>query len=128
MHNTDHTTRFDENNYLFNPNSKCGIYLIHGFSSTTYEVKNLANFLADQGYCVKADNLPGHGTSIADCNSVTYIEWLSFVEQGIAEMYSHCNKVIIIGVSMGAVLALYSGTIFPVDGIIAASAVFKFKD
>ena len=42
MHNTDHTTRFDENNYLFNPNSKCGIYLIHGFSSTTYEVKNLA--------------------------------------------------------------------------------------
>lgn len=29
---------------------------------------------------------------------------------------------------MGAVLALYSGTIFPVDGIIAASAVFKFKN
>ena len=31
--------RFDPNNYEFNKNSKNGIYIIHGFSSTTYEVK-----------------------------------------------------------------------------------------
>ena len=59
---------FNTNNYLFNPNSKLGIYIIHGFSSTTYEVKKLAEYLGQQGYYVQADNLPGHGTSIEDCN------------------------------------------------------------
>ena len=39
------TTRFDSNNYEFNHNSKIGVYLIHGFSSSTYEMKLLAEFL-----------------------------------------------------------------------------------
>ena len=39
------TTQFDTNNYEFNPNSKIGVYLIHGFSSTTYEFKHIAKNL-----------------------------------------------------------------------------------
>jgi len=128
MENKEYSNRFDSNNYFFNKDSRLGIYLIHGFSSTTYEVKKLAEYLAGQGYKVKADNLPGHGTSLSDCNSTKYTEWLLFVEQGIAEMYSTCDKVIVIGVSMGAVLSLHLGSLFPVDGIIAASAIFKFKN
>ena len=38
--------RFDKNNYEFNASSKLGVYIIHGFSSTTYEVKDLAEFLS----------------------------------------------------------------------------------
>ena len=37
---------FDTNNYEFNTNSNTGIYLIHGFSSTTYELKLLAEVLS----------------------------------------------------------------------------------
>ena len=36
------TVRFDSANYEFNKSSKIGIYMIHGFSSTTYEVLKLA--------------------------------------------------------------------------------------
>ena len=128
MNNNEFTDQFDSNNYLFNSDSRLGVYLIHGFSSTTYEVKTLANHLAEQGYRVRADNLPGHGTSIADCNATSHKEWLLFVEQAIAEMYAYCDKVIVIGVSMGAILSLHIGTIFPIDGIIAASPIFKFKN
>ena len=39
--------RFDTNNYEFNKSSEIGIYIIHGFSNTTYEVKELAHFLGD---------------------------------------------------------------------------------
>ena len=127
MNHNEFTDKFDVNNYSFNTNSHLGIYLIHGFSSTTYEVQKIAQHLADQGYQVRADNLPGHGTSIQDCNNTSHTEWLSFVEQGVAEMYSSCDKVIVIGVSMGAVLALHLGTIFPLDGLISASALFKFR-
>ena len=119
---------FDTNNYLFNSESKYGIYLIHGFSSTTYEVKKLALYLSELGYYVKADNLPGHATSIEDCNLSSYNEWLSFVEKQIAEIYTHCEKVIVMGVSMGGVLALHLATIFPLDGVVSAGALLKFKN
>ncbi|RPG03794.1 MAG: alpha/beta fold hydrolase [Pelagibacteraceae bacterium TMED246] len=119
---------FDSNDYHFNLDSKLGIYLIHGFSSSTYEVKKLALHLSEKGYQVRADNLPGHGTTVEDCNSTKYQEWLNSVEKGIAEMYSKCDKVIVIGVSMGGVLSLHLGSLFPLDGIISASALFKFKN
>jgi len=122
------TKNFDTNNYLFNPNSKLGIYLIHGFSSTTYEVKKLAEHLAQQGYYVQADNLPGHSTTIEDCNLTTHDEWLSFVEQKIASMYTKCDKVIVMGVSMGGVLTLHLASIFPLDGAVVAGGLFKFKN
>ena len=37
--------RFDSNNYELNPGKKTGVYLIHGFSSTTYELKLLGELL-----------------------------------------------------------------------------------
>jgi len=128
MKETNISEKFDTNNYHFNPDSKFGIYLIHGFSSSTYEVKKLAKHLSQKGYQVRADNLPGHGTTIEDCNSTKYHEWLNAVEKGVAEMYSGCDKVIVIGVSMGGVLSLHLGSLFPLDGIISASALFKFKN
>ena len=72
------TTKLDSNNYEFNHNSKIGVYLIHGFSSSTYEVKLLAEFLASKQIHVVANNLPGHGTTINDCNRVKYQDWLDF--------------------------------------------------
>ena len=129
MKETNISEKFDTNNYHFNPDSKFGTgYLIHGFSSSTYEVKKLAKHLSQKGYQVRADNLPGHGTTIEDCNSTKYYEWLNAVEKGVAEMYSACDKVIVIGVSMGGVLSLHLGSLFPLDGIISASALFKFKN
>ena len=122
------TKNFSTKNYDFNPKSKKGVMLIHGFASTTYEVSHLAKFLEKHGFRVVLDNLPGHGTTIEDCNSTKYQEWLNSVEKGIAEMYSKCDKVIVIGVSMGGVLSLHLGSLFPLDGIISASALFKFKN
>ena len=68
----DRTNHFDENNYEFNTKSKNGVYLIHGFTNTTYETKKLAKYLADNGYYTVANNLPGHGTTIEECNRVKY--------------------------------------------------------
>ncbi|MFQ6609935.1 MAG: alpha/beta hydrolase, partial [Fidelibacterota bacterium] len=70
-----HTDQFDPDNYHLNPESRHGVYLLHGFTSTTYEVRDLAAYLADNGYRVVANNLPGHGTSAEDCNRVKFNEW-----------------------------------------------------
>ena len=123
----DRTERFDENNYEFNSESENGIYIIHGFTSTTYETKNLAKNLSEKGYHTVAKNLPGHGTTIEECNRVKYYDWLTAVEQDVATLASTCDKVHVIGASMGGVLALHIATMFPVNSLILAAPVFKFK-
>jgi len=86
------TEFFDSNNYEFNKGCKRGVYLIHGFTNTTFEMLELAKFLKDNSIYVKLDNLPGHGTTIDDCNATKYTEWIEHVERGVAE--SQNNKAI----------------------------------
>jgi|ETNmetMinimDraft_35_1059890.scaffolds.fasta_scaffold36041_3 carboxylesterase len=119
---------FDSNNYTFNSESKNGIYIIHGFTNTTYEIKELAYYLSEQGYYIVADNLPGHGTTVDDCNRCKYTDWIDFVEQGFAEMSSKCNNVFVVGISMGSVLALHLSTIFPLNAAVFGATVLQFKD
>ena len=123
----DRTSRFDEKNYVFNQESQNGIYLIHGFTNTTYEVKKIAQYLSEKGYHTVANNLPGHGTTIEECNRVKYHDWLSAIEQDLAELASKCKKIHIIGSSMGGVLGLYLATKFPINSLVVAAPVFKFK-
>ena len=113
----DRTSRFDEKNYVFNKNSENGIYLIHGFTNTTYEVKKMAEYLSKKGYHTIANNLPGHGTTIEECNRVKYQDWLDAIEHDIAELSSKCKKIHIIGSSMGGVLGLHLATKFPINSI-----------
>ena len=122
------TNKFDPNNYQFNKESRDGIYIIHGFTNTTYEVKELAIYLSEQGFYTRADNLPGHGTTPEDCNRCLYQDWIEFVEQGIAEMSSRCDNIYIIGISMGSVLALHTCSNFPLNAAVFASTVLEFKD
>ena len=121
------TTRFDSNNYEFNHNSKIGVYLIHGFSSSTYEMKLLAEFLASKQIHVVANNLPGHGTTVNDCNRVKYQDWLDFSKKELSILASQSDKIYIIGCSMGGAIALYLASIFPVNGVIVGGLVIKFK-
>ena len=119
--------QFDSNDYEFNPDSKIGIYLIHGFTSTTYELKQIAKFLSDKHYHVILNNLPGHGTTLEDCNKIKYKDWLDYSKIEFAKLCSVSDYVFILGCSMGGVLALYLASLFPVTGIIVGGVVLKFK-
>ena len=41
-------------NYILNKESKKGIYIIHGFSSNTYEIRDIAKYLGKHGFFVVA--------------------------------------------------------------------------
>ena len=120
--------RIDPNNYEFNKSSDIGIYIIHGFSNTTYEVKELAEFLGKKGFHTIANNLPGHGTTPEECNRVKYQMWLEHVKQELANLISVSKKTYVVGCSMGADLALYLCSMFPISGCIVGGTVLKFKN
>lgn len=122
------TERFDTNRYEFNRDSQKGCYIIHGFTSTTYETKELAEFLGKNGYHTITENLPGHGTSPEECNRVKFLDWLSFIDRKIAEFSTECDELYVVGMSMGGVLALYASYLFPVKAVVSAAPVFQFVD
>lgn len=98
---------------IFWPGSSTGVLLIHGFTATTAEVRLLANAFRKMGLTVSAPLLPGHGTTPQDLNTCKYTDWLECVEQAYAELEKQCNRVIVGGESMGAVLSLYLGEKHP---------------
>lgn len=83
-----------------------GVLLCHGFTATTAEVRLLANFLLAQGYTVAAPLLPGHGTTPQDCNRFTWQDWLASLDRSYQQLASRCQKVVIGGESLGALLTL----------------------
>ncbi|MCH8328337.1 MAG: alpha/beta fold hydrolase [Candidatus Marinimicrobia bacterium] len=100
-----------------------GVYLIHGFTGSTYEFQGLATYLADAGYRVQARLLAGHGTTVEECNLVSAQDWLTETEFHFTEMLLDCDTVFAVGLSMGAGLALHLGGLFPVAGVVAMSTV-----
>ena len=120
--------RFDTKDYEFNKSSKLGVYIIHGFSSTTYETKQLAEFLGNNGFHAIAKNLPGHGTTPEECNSVKYNHWLYRIKEDIATLSFDSKKIFVIGCSMGGVLALYAASQFPLNACIVGGTVLKFNN
>ena len=104
-----------------------GCFLIHGFSGSTYELQGLAGFLAEHGLRVTARLLAGHGTTIAECNRVRAEDWLRETEFYFTEFFLDCESTFVIGLSMGAGLALHLATLFPVAGVVAMAPALLLK-
>lgn len=100
-----------------------GCYLIHGFTGSPFELQGLADHLANLGYRVHAPLLPGHGTTVEECNMVRAADWIEAVEFQFTELLLECDKAFVIGLSMGASLALHLASLLPVSGVVAMSSI-----
>ncbi|MHC1741052.1 MAG: alpha/beta hydrolase [Anaerolineaceae bacterium] len=85
---------------------RTGILLLHGFTATTVEVRPMANFLHDFGYSVSGPLLPGHGHTPEELNKVSWKDWLKCADDSFLSLQSNCEKVFVLGESMGGLLAL----------------------
>jgi carboxylesterase len=84
-----------------------GVLLLHGFTSTTSTVIELAHLCADAGYTVSAPRLPGHGTSVDDLMNTGWDAWAAAALASYDELAASCERVAIVGLSMGATLAVH---------------------
>lgn len=80
--------------------------LVHGFTATAEEMLPLGHALAAAGHPVIGVQLPGHGTEPRALAEVGASEWLTTVEDAIAALRRDGRRVTVIGMSMGALLAL----------------------
>ncbi len=83
-----------------------GILLIHGFTVTPACFYAYGRTLVQAGYTVSVPLLPGHGTVPAALMDVTCADWLASVQKSYDALKKECQKVFVIGLSLGGALGL----------------------
>ena len=95
------------------PGGEDGIVLLHGFTASPVEVRQLADFLNAHGYTVSGPLLPGHGTHPDDLNRVKFEDWVRFSEAAVEALKTNCRRVFIGGESMGGLVAMRVAELHP---------------
>jgi carboxylesterase len=83
-----------------------GILLIHGLGGSPSECASLARALGDAGHTVCSVHLAGHGQGEAALAASTADDWRESVRAAHAVLSRRCDRVLVAGLSMGAILAL----------------------
>ncbi len=113
--------------YFKGTNGK-GVLLVHGWSSTAYEVRRLGEFLHEKGYTVYGPMLKGHGTKPEDLENVKWEEWLDDLEKAYAEMAKEFDQIYVGGTSIGSCLAmLLAQKKKNIAGLILMATPFKIR-
>lgn len=104
--------------FYFEGSEDTSILLVHGFTASPTEMLPLGKFLNDKGFTVHGVQLAGHGTDYRDMVNCTWYDWYNSVEEGYSHLKDNFNRIIPIGLSMGALLCLnlvqsYPKTQFP---------------
>lgn len=113
---------------FYYPGNRVGCLLIHGFTGTPYEMRELGKRLASNGYTVSGPALAGHATCLADLAPTRWQDWYSSVTDAYIQIRQRCDLVFPIGLSLGAILALHLSASEPVDGVIALSPPFTIRN
>ncbi len=122
------TSRISSEPFRYDGASNSTCYIIHGYTGSTFEMHGLGKFLASNGFTAVGELLPGHGTSVKDCNSKSYRDWIDAVEKGYDQLAREFQEVFVIGFSMGCTLAFHLALTRNVPGlVIMAPAMYKFK-
>jgi len=84
-----------------------GVVLTHGLTDSSYQMRHLASFFQQNGFCVKVVLLPGHGTQPGDLLEVKWQEWAKTVAYGAYQVAEDADEIYLAGCSTGATLSVY---------------------
>jgi len=85
---------------------RTGFLLLHGLSGTPVELRYIANGLARAGHTVSCPQLAGHCGTLEDLTLSRWQDWYETAEVALEQLREHCDRIIVGGLSMGAILAL----------------------
>ena len=92
--------------FVLGGGGEVGALLVHGFTSTPFEVRYLGERLAAVGIAAVGPLLPGHGTTVDELGRTSWRTRAAAVEAELDVLRARCRRVVLAGVSLGALLAL----------------------
>lgn len=101
-----------------------GALLLHGFTGNPDSMRGIADALVAAGFNVELPLLPGHGTVVADMVDTRFEDWLGEAEAAYQRLTARCDKVVIVGLSMGGALTAWLGADHPeAAGLVCINAI-----
>lgn len=82
------------------------VLLIHGWTSTPYEVRRLGKYLNQNGFTAYAPRLSGHGTRPEDLENVRWQDWMRDAREAYEQLKKNHETVYVVGTSIGSNIAL----------------------
>lgn len=89
-----------------NREKKIGILLLHGFAGSRDEVRPLYECLQGENYLIEMPCLTGHEGEKAKLAKAHYEDWILDAETSYLRLSEKCEKIMIVGFSMGGLLAV----------------------
>lgn len=107
-----------------------GVLLCHGFTGSPAAMRPWAEHLASAGLSVRLPLLPGHGTEWQQMQITRWPDWYSCVERELLDLAGGCDRVFVMGLSMGGTLTLRLALEHPdvVSGIAVVNASVHSKN
>lgn len=102
-----------------------GCVLIHGFTGAPKEMRWMGEFLSRQGIHCLGIRLAGHATRPEDMLRARYTDWMASVEDGYHLLGGVTDRIYLVGLSMGGILALLMSTRLRVRGVVAMSTPYR---
>jgi carboxylesterase len=84
-----------------------GVLVLHGFTGNPSSMRSIAEHAAAAGYTVELPRLPGHGTTLEDMLTTTWDDWSGAALAAYDELAERCERVAIVGLSMGGGLTAF---------------------
>lgn len=109
---------------------RLGVLLLHGFTSSVKTVSGLVPHLEEAGLPYRMPVLRGHGTVYTDMEGTTAQDWYDDAEAALLDLYAEVDKVLVVGLSMGGLVALNLGIRHPdkIAGVATMAAALVFRD
>ena len=91
---------------FFMKGGSSGVLLVHGFTGLPAELFLLGEFLNRQNFSVLCMRLAGHGVDENNLMRTTKDDWFNSVLDGFYILRGACEKIFVVGHSMGGLLTL----------------------
>jgi len=96
------------------PGNDVGLLLIHGFAGSIADLRVFGEKLnALGGYTVVGVRLAGHGLTVGDLHRTAAEDWYAAARHGYHALAQRTKHIIVIGESMGALIALRLSRDYP---------------
>ncbi len=103
-----------------------GVLVCHGFTAQPKTVNYIAPFLERAGLPYSIPVLRGHGTVWTDLQNVKWQDWLSDALAAYAVLEQTCERVAVVGHSMGGLVATQIAVQKNISSLTLVAPAFKF--
>lgn len=99
-----------------------GVLVLHGFTGNPGSMRGLAEACAAAALHVELPRLAGHGTQLSDMVPTRWADWTADVEKAYSTLAARASRIVVMGLSMGGSLTLWTATEHPeVKGIVCVN-------